>query len=494
MINKNVETKLGDFIAKTINLDNISKFFDLVKLLKVSSYTKQVNKLSYITRCFTMASETQCFLELDYAVAIKIISSSNLQVTSEIEIFDAADCWIRYNIEERKQHAINLLLQVRFPLLSDHAIKYILQKNSSFNDVKECRLVVEDILKNKSNFYRFKSKIYFTNRYCNQKLFSIVISGGSEKSVKTNSRNMYQLDQEYLKCDKSFALICKNRNYARTVFFKSNIYSFGGSDDVDKDPTDTNWSVERYSTISNTSSEIADLDEINRLYGNNKEFCICVLLDKIYLIGGNNNAEGITDKILEFDTKTFRWKKKARMQERREGPACSIFEGRIVVSGGLQYHDIEDNTGEISGDESNDNGNYYDSHDYFIAVKTVEVYDHVADSWSYFPSMIYTRCYHKSVSIKNKLFMIGGGRDTCEVYDSTGKQFVALKSDLTLYKVLLQDPVAALTIGSQILVFGEKSSIVLCYDVFKDEWTEKSCEITKHLVGFSCVKVPQLKY
>ena len=41
--------------------------------------------------------------------------------------------------------------------------------------------------------------------------------------------------------------------------------------------------------------------------------------------------------------------------------------------------------------------------------------------------VIHTRCRHKSVTMRNKLFVIGGGTDTCEVYDSACKQFLDIK-------------------------------------------------------------------
>ena len=97
----------------------------------------------------------------------KLLSSSNSHITSEIEIFDAADAWISYNTEDRSKYAKSLLLQVRFPLLSDCALKHTLNKTSLFKQIKDCRKVIEDILKKKTIFLN-KSESYFTNRYCNQ--------------------------------------------------------------------------------------------------------------------------------------------------------------------------------------------------------------------------------------------------------------------------------------------------------------------------------------
>ena len=45
------------------------------------------------------------------------------------------------------------------------------------------------------------------------------------------------------------------------------------------------------------------------------------------------------------------------------------------------------------------------------------------------------------------------------------------------------------TIGNKILVLQENRPIT-CYDVDKDEWSEKSSFLPDHVDGFSCVKLP----
>ena len=97
----------------------------------------------------------------------KLISSSNILITSEIEVFDALDAWISHKLEERSKFAKSLLLQVRFPLLSDCALEYMLNKDSSFKQVEECRTITNDVLNNKFNYFR-KPKSYVTIRYCSQ--------------------------------------------------------------------------------------------------------------------------------------------------------------------------------------------------------------------------------------------------------------------------------------------------------------------------------------
>ena len=107
--------------------------------------------------------------------------------------------------------------------------------------------------------------------------------------------------------------------------------------------------------------------------------------------------------------------------------------------------------------------------------------------------MNFSRCYHQSFVIKNKFYVIGGGTEVSEVYDSTCKKFTVLKKPVMQdHKKLLIDPVAAFSIGSEILVFGKNSLTVLVFDYETNEWYEKPCEALKTISKFASVKVPYL--
>ena len=113
------------------------------------------------------------------------------------------------------------------------------------------------------------------------------------------------------------------------------------------------------------------------------------------------------------------------MNVARYHAACVVYQGSIVVSGGL---DINDN------DSS-----------------SVESYDVFADEWSTMPDMLSSKSFHSLVVAKDKLFVVGYGRDICEVYDSTSKKFVAIKKSrrpLVINK--------ALSIGNRILCLRKR--------------------------------------
>ena len=93
-----------------------------------------------------MVVNSKSFLELDYETLEKILDSSDLYVSSEFEVLNAAGNWLNHNIDERSKFARKLLMKVRLPLLSEAALKFILNKHTSFSKNSECDAILKQVL------------------------------------------------------------------------------------------------------------------------------------------------------------------------------------------------------------------------------------------------------------------------------------------------------------------------------------------------------------
>ena len=109
------------------------------------------------------------------------------------------------------------------------------------------------------------------------------------------------------------------------------------------------------------------------------------------------------------------------------------------------------------------------------------------------PNMIETRYSHKSVAIKNKLFIISGyNSHTIEVFDSSSKNFTLLQLPSTnLDSYYIAD---VTSIGNKVVLFSNYNGSVFFYDVENDAWSEKSCEATKGIEYFSFTSLPQKNF
>ena len=216
------------------------------------------------------------------------------------------------------------------------------------------------------------------------------------------------------------------------------------------DARDFNLPVQKYSAETNSWSEVASI-------GNGRNgYSVCGFMDKIFIFGGRylhkDNRKTDTNSCLQFNTNDNTWKEVTGMNEARSGSACAVFEGRIVVSGGKSY---------------------VDRHDF----NSVEVYDVFGNEWSFMPNMTRSRICHNMVVVRDRLFVIGIGENSCEVYDKTSMQFVAFKSPEFSYEHQV------VSIGEKIYVFRE-NYLTYCYDLKKNEWSTETCEAINNLTGF----------
>ena len=450
MLNEDENSKIFSCMKNKVTKTNVLVIYSLAKFYKLATFSEL--SLLYIERCFPMVIETQNFLHLDFSNLAKILASSDLNIHSEVEIFNAVITWLKHNNEECSKYAKQLLLKVRLALLSEHALIYVIDKISSITDNCERVNILKEILADK-NYFQNKSKSYYTSRYCNQNNFNLLICGSYLSWLNGVENKIEQIDGSNLNKVKDLVPINKHRTYFEAVCLKGEVYILGGYDYADK----LIHTVEKYSLSTN------EWTVVTNIFDDRESFCCCAFVDEIFILGGFSYTDDdgyISNKsCLKFDTRDKNWKEISAMTVERDCAACTVFQGNIVVSGGTDNVDNE--------------------------LKSVESYDVFADNWSQMPDMINNHKFHSSVVVKNKLFIMDDGKNNCEVFDNVCKKFVTLKSSYTL------DLNKAISIGNKIIVFQEFSLSVISYDVDKDKWSKESCEVTEYLELFSCVKIPQ---
>ena len=457
---KDVESNCINQIEEKIGNKNVATFYHIACIFNFTELSKL--SLCHIERCFPLVCENINFKQLDFDLIAKIISSSELNTDSEIEVFNAADNWIAYNFEERSKFASRLLGKVRLNLLSVDALKSIIKCNVSFNKIDD--VLLTSVLKNNKSTFQKK-----TSRYCSQQMFNIVVSGGFTKRLNRSGRNTVRKNNCFYEkfsvenCSdvKVIAPMKTRRENHKLVYCRGAVYVFGGVDENKKFVK----SIDKYSLVTNK------WENVSEMFDYRKFFCASRFIDQIFIIGGYDDYWLPSNSTLKFCTKANKWSEVARMNEARILCSCAIYEGRVVVSGGWNYQ--------------NHNG-----------LKTVEAYDHVSDKWSSMPNMIERRYRHSLLAMKNKLFVLGGCTEnisnSCEVFDSESKKFVFLKQNSTSLVTKSHLVNNTFLIGSKIITLCENSKTISCYDVEKDEWSEETFDITEDLYCFSSTIIPKI--
>ena len=408
-------------------------------------------KLSHlnIERCFSIVADSNEFLELDFLSIKSILASSELLVDSELQVYDAAKKWLRHKSVERGRHAKDLLLKVRLTLLSTSVLNSILKEKSGFAMNDECVRVVKNVLNNKSA----NSSNNATSRYCSQDSFDIIVCAGLQLPSRNVLNDSFTVKSSAFSHLKKMPQLKESRRSHRAVCVKNEIYIFGGVDENGE----TLKSVEKYSPVADVWTKVADMID------GRDRFCCCSLMDKVYLIGGSVNAFK-TDSCVEFETETNTFKEVAGINEARSVASASVFNGKIVVSGG--------------------NNNDYET------LKSVEAYDHVARAWTRMPDLVEMRSGHKSIGVKNKLFVFESCRSSAEAFDSVCNKFVLIKVPKQIASSF-RSVVGVVAVGSKIFIFGNRGCVTT-FDRNKKEWAQTCCEATKKTLWFSCAKIPLL--
>ena len=250
--------------------------------------------------------------------------------------------------------------------------------------------------------------------------------------------------------------------------------------------TETNFNSTSVQVFSSATKSWKSLPEIPNKKG---VITICSFLQKLYVIGKFSMC---------YDKHINKWKSIAVMNESREDTACTVFEGKIIVSGGFKMVPYQITTYKAF---DNSVGTAYQN----VRLNSVEAYDHHENKWTSFPSMLSQRTNYSSFSIGNKMFMIGGSNsDYSEVFDSVTRKFTYIENwpkvvrkleyyNLLEYNIFLNS-FRVVSIGYKIYFFKkEKNKVnIHSYDVKDKHFSFETSMKSGKLKIVSYVKVPKV--
>ena len=287
----NLEIQDLEIINKSLNVNNVATFYQIAKYFNLTKLSKLA--LCYTERCFTVVCETQNYLELDYTSVANILSSSNLQLDSELEALKAADDWVRYNYDERSKFAKylllkirlpNILLKARLPLISEYILNSLLDK-MCFNEIDACVKILKEFSQDHiKRAYLNKSRDFYSSRFCSHDAFKIVVNGGNkynETGQEILVNRTQQVDCKTFEVVQSLATMNFKGYDRKTVYCRGEVYVFGGYESEFHHIKH----VDKYSLITKTRKRVADM------FDNRDGFCACAFTDQIFIIGGWSETE-----------------------------------------------------------------------------------------------------------------------------------------------------------------------------------------------------------
>ncbi|XP_064458373.1 kelch-like protein diablo [Ornithodoros turicata] len=320
--------------------------------------------------------ESEEFLLLPVNQLVDIISSDELNVRSEEQVFSAVMSWVKYNITDRRQHLGQVLQHVRLPLLSPKFLVGTVGSDLLIKSDEVCRDLVDEaknylLLPQERPLMQGPRTRPRKPVRRGEVLFAV---GGwcSGDAIASVERYDPQANEWRM-----VAPMSKRRCGVGVAVLNDLLYAVGGHDGQSY----LN-SIERYDPQTNQwSSDVAPTSSCRTSVG------VAVLDGYLYAVGGQDGVSCL-NFVERYDPQTNRWTKVAPMSTKRLGVAVAVLGSYLYAMGG------SDGTSPLN---------------------TVERYDPRTNRWSSVASMG-TRRKHLGCAIySNMIYAVGGRDDTTEL-------------------------------------------------------------------------------
>ena len=171
-LNGSCTPDLYEPIKNKLQIENVASYYQIFKLFSLQAVCETTT--FYFERCFAMVAGTKNFMVLAHHFVSKILASSRLAITCEVEVYIAANNWLHYQEGggQRGKFAKDLLLKVRFGSLSHHTVQLLLNDSPPFSKNAECVELLREVHKLKlANKHQVFNPL--RARQCQEKVFNI---------------------------------------------------------------------------------------------------------------------------------------------------------------------------------------------------------------------------------------------------------------------------------------------------------------------------------
>eukprot|EP00058_Branchiostoma_floridae_P023766 XP_002609256.1 hypothetical protein BRAFLDRAFT_86834 [Branchiostoma floridae] len=347
---------------------------------------------------FQEVMESEEFMLLPANQLIDIISSDELNVRSEEQVYNAVMSWVRYNLPERRNQLPMVLQHVRLPLLSPKFLVGTVGADLLVKSDETCRDLVDEaknylLLPQERPLMQGPRTRPRKPIRCGEVLFAVGgwCSGDAISSVERYDPQTHEW--------RMVASMSKRRCGVGVAVLDDLLYAVGGHDG-----SSYLNSIERYEPQSNRWTKVASMS--TRRLG----VAVAVLGGYLYAVGGSDGTSPL-NSVERYDPRTNRWYPIAPMGTRRKHLGCSVYNDKLYAVGG------RDDATELSSAECYDprmnawspvvamssrrsgvglavvNGQLlavggFDGTTY---LKTIEIYDPDANTWRMYGGMNYRR-------------------------------------------------------------------------------------------------------
>ncbi|XP_068684091.1 kelch-like protein 3 [Montipora foliosa] len=396
-----LKTLACDVLEENITIENC--IFNYYFADKYQCLELMRDSRGFINSNFSSVMKTDDFLKLDIAQVMKWVSSDDVTVTSEEEIFKGIVNWVTHKKSERESNFAELLSQVRLKSISR---KFLFNELVNEELVATSNKILNFVLRSmeciNDPFCKDAAK---TPRKCMERNTDVIfVCGGRTALCYVPQKDIwYQFPD----------MLVEHQGHA-VVQYRDKVCIFGGqrigkSRVIEYFLSSTNcWGTVEGRHESDVCSCLSVLDGcIYALFGRTiflykfdeslceavadpptlRSFGACLVSDKrhLYLVGGNVSFRFEAFKTVErFEPILATWEEVAAMNEARVNAFGAAMNGKIYIAGGMNKNEV---------------------------LKSCEVYDPSTDEWQVMSNLKVYRQAASMVCVQEALYVVGGFKD-----------------------------------------------------------------------------------
>jgi len=427
-----LKTAACDFLKENLTIENC--VFNYYFAVKYQCAGLKEKSREVINANFSVVMDTDDFLNLDVKQVMEWVSSDDVTVSAEEEVFKGIVKWVSYNKCERESCFPELLHQVRLVSISHEFLLNELVKEELITSNMECLNFVLGSMK--WIFSTTNECLDKTPRKCLETQTEVIFVCGGRKSLcYLPQQNRWHKLADMILEDKTSAIVqCTNKVYtfsqqckpsktkAAQYYMPSTNFWAAVQTTFDDEEDFSSLSVlngDIYATGTYSGMMFIYRPDKNewQYMGNapaNDRWGSCGVSDgrHLYSIGGTCHVPSeflsIGTAIVErFDPSTNSWEEVAAMNEPRHDAFGAAMNGKIYIAGGFQK------TGDVS-----------------MVLDTCEVYNPSTNEWQLMPSLNVPRQSASMVCFKGALYVVGGlkiddSRElSVEMFDSEANEWM----------------------------------------------------------------------
>ena len=413
-----LKTASGRFLEREMsNINCISTFYLAEKYECDELIT---NSGRFIHENIVTVAKLDEFLLLDAKEIERWISSDEITVKEEADVFKITLDWVNHRKSERKSAFEELFGHVRLGFLSHDSLEDVVT-NELVRENSACVKLVMDAAMKMATFVDEDHLPQLPRK--GQETRVIVARGGKYTFCYIPEEDLWKRLPDGLKD--------KNANSNQMIKFRDQLFIFGRNGDTERyDPAFNVWSElnlyrdsaklvvlkgEIYAVEVcnfNTKTTIKKYNVkrctwetlISSCEGCRENACVVAAGSHLYLFGGNiSHREKYVATAERFDTVENKWEEIVDMHEGRSDAFGVAAENKIFVAGGLR------------------NGK---------KLKTCEIYNISTNEWQLVAKLNVPRCYGSMVCLNGKLYVLGGENNrnqnerSVECFDPANEQWI----------------------------------------------------------------------